>query len=71
MTIRYTPAVFKGGIHKLTIETETIETTQGKKVLEFARTRVFDRSVWKKIQEAVRLGTTLTVDGGGLFGNVS
>lgn len=70
MTIRYTPAIFKGGIHKLTIETEVIETTEAKKVLEFARTRVFDKAVWKEVKEAVRLGTTLTVDGGGLFGDV-
>lgn len=70
MTIRYTPAVFKGGLHKITIETENFETTEAKKILRFARTRVFDRSVWKEIKEAVRLGTTLTVDGGGLFGDV-
>lgn len=70
MTIRYNPAVVKGQLHTLQIEGEKIQTTRAKEVLEFAKSRIFDRSVWKQLKEVVRLGKTLTVDGGGLFGDV-
>jgi hypothetical protein len=67
MTLSYLPAVAKGQLHKLEIDGEKIETTRAKEVLDFAKSRLYDKSVWKELKEAVRLGKSMTVTGGGIL----
>lgn len=67
MTLSYTPAIKKGDKHIILIETDKLETTKAKEVLKFAEKRVFSKSVWKLLKEAVRLGEPLEIKGGGLF----
>lgn len=54
-------------VHHIKIEHEELFTTRSKEVLLFAKPRIFDKLTWKKLKEAVRLGHSLQVMGGGLF----
>lgn len=70
MTISYSLSTVSGKLrtlHTITIEHETLTTTRAKEVLTFAKPRIFSKSVWKELKEAVRLGEPLTVTGGGIF----
>jgi len=70
MKISYSTSTVPGKlrtVHTIVIEHETFETTRAKEILTFAKPRIFDKLVWKELKEAVRLGNSLTVDGGGLF----
>ena len=70
MNLSYLPTTVPGSlrtIHKINIDGESLETTRAKEVLIFSKPKIFDKIVWKELKEAVRLGNTLTVTGGGLF----
>lgn len=70
MQINYEPSTVEGSLktlHKITIETETFESTRAKEVLKWAKPRIFSKYVWKFLKNAVRLGESLSVHGGGLF----
>lgn len=70
MTIRYSTSTVTGKLrtmHTIVIEHEALATTKAKEVLTFAKPRIFSKIVWKQLKEAVRLGESLTVEGGGIF----
>jgi hypothetical protein len=67
MTLRYKPAFVKGATHYLEIDGEKFESTREKEVRNWAKTRIYSRYIWKQLKESIRLGESLTVDGGGLF----
>lgn len=54
-------------VHTIMIEHETFTSTRAKEIRVWAKPRIFDKYVWKELKKAIRLGTNLTVDGGGLF----
>jgi len=74
MNISYTPATIPGKLrteHKITIDHQTFSTTRKKEILVWAKSRIFDKYTWRKLQEAVRLETSFTAAGGGLFGTAN
>lgn len=54
-------------VHAIVIDEEQLVTTKAKEVLIFAKPRIFSKDTWKALKEAVRLGESLEVSGGGLF----
>jgi hypothetical protein len=71
MTLSYSTSTKEGSlrtIHKIVIDGEELTTTREKEVLVFAKPRIFSKYTWKMLKEAVRLGESLEVKGGGLFG---
>lgn len=70
MTIKYSTSTATGSlrtVHTIVIESEQLSTTKAKDVLLFAKPRIFSKIVWEQLKEAVRLGESLEVMGGGLF----
>lgn len=70
MTIRYSTSTIPGKlrtVHTIVIEHEKLETTKAREILIWAKSRIFDRYVWKELKEAVRLGIPFTVEGSGIF----
>lgn len=70
MTLSYSITTIPGTlrtVHTIVIDGDKLETTRAKEVLVFAKPRIYSKYVWKQLKEAVRLGESLTVDGGGLF----
>ncbi len=51
-------------LHIIVIDGESLSTTRGKEVLQFAKNREIDKYGWKELKEAVRLGKSLTIRGG-------
>lgn len=70
MKISYSTSTAPGSlrtVHTIVIETESLTTTRAKEVLTFAKPRIFSKIVWKQLKDAVRLGESLEVTGGGIF----
>lgn len=73
MNISYSTTTAPGSlrtIHIIVIENERFETTRATEILVFAKPRIFSKRVWKQLRECVRLGESLQIMGGGLFGDV-
>lgn len=51
-------------LHIIVIDGETLSTTIGKEVLQFAKNRSIAKFDWKHLKEAVRLGKPLSIRGG-------
>lgn len=72
MNISYSKSTVPGKlrtVHTIRIENEEFASTKAKEILTWAKPRIFDKLAWKDLKEAVRLGHTLQISGGGLFGN--
>lgn len=70
MALSYSISTVEGKlrtVHTINIDGEQLVTTRAKEVLIFAKPRIYSKPVWKQLKECVRLGQSLTVNGGGLF----
>lgn len=70
MTLSYSTSTIPGSLrtlHKIVIETESLETTRAKEVLIFAKPRIFDKPTWKQLKRCIRMGQSLEIRGGDLF----
>jgi hypothetical protein len=70
MNLTYTTSTKPGSlrtIHTIVIDGQEKVSTKAKEILTFAKPRIFSKSVWKELKEAVRLGHNMTVTGGDLL----
>lgn len=70
MTLFYIPSTKLGSlrtIHNIVIDGKELKTTRAKEVLIFAKPLIYDKIVWRELKDAVRLGNTLEVRGGGIL----
>ena len=51
-------------VHVVIVEDEFLTTTRSKEVLQFVKNRNPNRSEWKQVKEAVRLGNELKLTDG-------
>jgi hypothetical protein len=70
MQLTYSTSTIPGKlrtIHSISIDGEKLTTTKAKEILLFAKPKIYSKYSWKALKNAVRLGESLTISGGGLF----
>jgi hypothetical protein len=70
MNLSYTISANPGSlrtIHTIVIDGQELVSTRAKEILIFAKPRIYSKSVWKELKDAVRLGQPITVTGGDLL----